>query len=320
MARATSKYDELRERIVGPVYPIPAAFKDDFSLDCDGVARYVEFLNSHNVRSVMVTAGTSRLNLLTEEEVRRLNEVVVETNRGRAVSIVANPVTGGVDKAVDFAKHAESIGADAILLYYPERYYNDGRIFDYFQQVASSTKIGVLVHGVPIRNAYAGVAPMKQYSVNLCERLAALDNVVGMKEESGDEGHRYKLATHLGGKMSLIVAGASMRMFLGCVLLGVDAYLVGVGSFKPEIEEEFYLAVRDGRYERALSFVTEYEEPFFDIAFPMGWHIAMKGAMELLGLMTSVERPPLRPPDPAERKSLVDVMARLGWLGAVKGK
>ncbi|HEX9879001.1 MAG TPA: dihydrodipicolinate synthase family protein [Candidatus Binatia bacterium] len=319
MNSSKSKYDGLRVRLCGPIYPIPVAFKEDFSLDCDGVARYVEFLNSHNVRSVMVTAGTSRLNLLTEDEVRRLNEVVVEANGGRAVSIAANPMTGGVGKAVEFAKHAEAIGADAILLYYPERYYNDGRVFDYFRQVASSVKIGVLLHGIPMRNAHAGEAPTKQYSVSLCERLAALDNMVGMKEESGDEGHRYKLATHLRGKMSLIVAGASMRMFLGCVLLGVESYLVGVGSFKPEIEEQFYQAVRDGRYARALGFVTEFEEPFFDVAFPMGWHIAMKGAMELLGLMSSVERPPLGPPDAEQRKALADVMTRLGWLQPGRG-
>lgn len=318
MAGPKTKNDVLREKLCGPVYPIPAAFKNDFSLDYDAVAHYVEFLNSHHVRSVMVTAGTSRLNLLTDDEIRRFNEVVVEANRGRAVSIVANPMTGAVDKAAAFARHAEAIGADAILLYYPERYYNDERAFEYFQQVASSTKIGVLLHAVPLRNAYAGVAPMKQYSVALCEKLAALDNVVGMKEESADEGHRYKLAAHLRGKMSLIVAGAAMRMFLGSVLLGVKAYLVGIGSFKPEIEEEFYQAVQEGRNEQALSIVTTYEEPFFNVAFPLGWHIAMKGAMELLGLMNSVERPPLQPLDAEERQSLVDVMRRLGWLGAEK--
>lgn len=307
-------YADLRKKLKGPVYPILPAFNKDFSINYQTVASYVKFLNSHQVRTLMVTAGTSRFNLLTDAEIRKLNQVVVETNKNQATTVVANSMIGSTQRAIEFARQAEKIGADAILLYYPERYYNDERVFDYFQAVAARTKVGVLIHALPMRSAYAGISPTAQFSLKLCQRLAQIDNIIGMKEESGQEDHRYKLAVHLKDKLALIVSGGSMRRFLSCVLFGVDAYLVGIGSFVPKIEEDFYEAVSRSDYQTALKIVVKYEEAFFEVAFPMGWHIAMKGAMNLLGLMPVAERPPLQPADPQERQQLRRVMIKLGWL------
>lgn len=304
-------YDDLRERIRGPVYPILPAFNDDESLDFDATAQYVEYLNSFNVQALMVTAGTSRFNLLSNDEISQLNRTVVEANKGQAVVIVANPMIGPTSQAIAFAQEAEEMGADAMLLYNPERYYGDDPLYDYFSAIARSTKTGVMIHANPMRHAAGGAA---QYSVDVCRRLAELDNFIGMKEEHGDADHRYKLATHLGDKLVFIVAGKAMRMFTGCFLFGVQAYLVSVGSFKPQIEEDFYAALMAGDYARALEPIRKYEEAFFDVAMPMGWHIAMKGALALLGLMPDFERTPLQPATVAEREKLRAVLSSFGWL------
>ncbi|MBD3422612.1 MAG: hypothetical protein GF398_21055 [Chitinivibrionales bacterium] len=298
----------LKRKIKGPVYPIPPAFNEDHSIDFDSIRNYVNFLNSKNVRTIMITAGTSRFNLLTEEEIREFNRVVVEANQKKAITIAANPMVGSTQKAVEFAKYAEQIGADSILLYYSERYYNDDRIISFFESIAQAVDIGLLIHGLPMRSAYAGVSPTTQFSVGLCKRLLEIDNLIGMKEESGNENLRYKLATNLSERMAIIVAGGSMRKFLSCVLFGVQSYLVGVGSFVPDIEEEFYNAVERQDYQGALKIVKKYEEPFFDVAFPMGWHIAMKGAMSLLGLMPVRERPPLQQAEAGEMEGIAKIL------------
>ena len=315
-----SHFEQLKSKIRGPVYPIPPAFNEDYSVNYKGVAEYVKFLNSYNVRTIMVTAGTSRFNLLSNEEIKKLNETVVESNNGKAITIVANPMIGSTANAIEFAQHAQHIGADAILLYHPERYYNDDRVYAYVETVASHTDAGVLIHGIPMRSAYAGITPTTQYSTSLCQQLSSINNVIGMKEEGGNDTHRYKLATRLHNKMTLIVSGASMRMFLGCVLFGIDAYLVGVGSFAPEVEESFYRAVQEGDYKKSLEFVLQYEDPFFEVAFPMGWHIAMKGAMQLLGIMPAIERPPLQPTNEEEYERLRKVLIQIGLLNIETAK
>src|SRR5687767_11902914 len=110
-------------KITGPVIPLPTPFTKDFEVDYDALSSYVDFLVKNGIKNVMTTVGTSRFNLLTGKEVIRVNETVVKAAKGKAVTIVANPQTGGTHQAIEFARHAESIGADFFLAYYPERFY-----------------------------------------------------------------------------------------------------------------------------------------------------------------------------------------------------
>ncbi len=306
------KYSALKEKIKGPVYPICPAFTKSFSIDYAKVAEYVEFLNSKDVRTIMITAGTSRFNLLSEDEIKQLNKVVVQANKGKAITIAANPMFGSTAKAIEFAQHAEEIGADCILIYYPERFYKNEYVFSYFENIARNSSIPILLHGIPMRNALSIGNPRKPFTLDLCAILSKVRNVIGLKEESANDQLRYQLAVHLKDKLSLIVSGGSMWMFMSCVLFGVQAYLVGVGSFAPEIEENFYKQILARNYDQAVDLITKYEEPFFDVAKPMGWHVAMKTAMSLLGLMPSFERSPLQSATDEELDRIKNVLIDMG--------
>ena len=299
-----SKFEDLRQKIKGPVFAVCPAFNEDHSFDPDGTAAYVDFLINRGAEILMVTAGTSRFNLLSKEEVLALNEIVVSRSKGKAISIAANQMIGSTAEAITYAQHAESIGADILLLYYPERHYSDDYVVSYFDAVAKSSDVGLMIHANPFRNARAGGMPTVNYSVGLCKRLAAIPNVVGMKEEHANTVHTYKLATQVGDQMSFIVAGGSMRLFLSNVLYGTHGFLTGVGNFIPEVEIDFYEHCQKGEYDKALEIVTQIEEPFFNAAMPMGWHGAMKGALDILGIMKAHERPPLMPANEVERESL----------------
>ena len=303
-----SKYTTLKDQLRGPVYPVCPAFTANGEFDVEATGNYIDFLLSKEVKVVMVTAGTSRFNLLSIDEVKQLNEVVVSRCKGKAITIAANQMIGSTKDAIDFTQHAEGIGADIILIYYPERYYGDDKVYDYFATIADSTDIGVMIHANPMRRAAASPNPNVNYSVDLCTRLTRLENMVGMKEEHGNSVHTYNLATNLSNEMAFIVAGGSMRLYLSCVLYGVQGFLVGVGNFIPQIEEDFYQLAIKGDYQGALKIVKEVEEPFFTAAMPMGWHIAMKGALNILGLMPNHERAPLAPADSAEMESLKEAL------------
>lgn len=305
------KHKNLQLSLKGPVYPVCPAFKEDHSFDPESTSEYANYLISNDAKILMVTAGTSRFNLLTEAEIKTLNKLVVDAGKGKTISIAANPMSGSTDKAIEFARYSKDIGADIILLYYPERYYNDDRVIAYYDSIAQSTDIGIMIHAMPMRNAKAGPMKTVPYTVELSERLSQIENIFSMKEESGDIGLRYKLAERLRDKMSFIVAGGSMRTFLSCVLYGFHGFLVGIGSIKPQIEEKFYSYVLNKEYDKALYIVDHIEKPFFDVAFKIGWHIAMKGAMGLSDLMPSYERPPLQRADKSEKAELKQILDKI---------
>ena len=307
-----TRFDYVREKIYGPVYPVPPAFNRAGDLDLKSVANYVEFLCSNNAKVLMITAGTSRLNLLSPVEITALNRTIAQTAGPGVLTICAIPPFGSTKMAVSLARQASEDGCGAMLLYYPDRLYSDEVVFDYFSHVASNSDIPLLIHGVPLESGRGdGRVP---YSMDLCYRLAELEHIVGMKEEFGNEAVRYKLAAHLRERIPLIVAGSSMRKYLGSALYGVRSWLVGVGSFVPRIEETFFSLMKSKDYSEAFNIVMKVEEPLFDVAMPMGWHVAMRAMLDILGLMPGYERQPMVTATPKQKDKLIALADQLGWI------
>jgi dihydrodipicolinate synthase/N-acetylneuraminate lyase len=302
------------EQVRGPVFPIPIPFRESGDVDYDGLRRYVEFLLGHGAVTLMVTVGTSRFDVLTIEEMKKVNEVVAETANGKAIVIVTTPTKGPTSQAIDFAKHAEAIGADGILAVYPDRYYSDNDVAQFFEDIAASCSIGVLIHLMAIPAGKSGLGPQVQYSPELVERIAALGNFVGIKEESHDQALSYKYSRSLAGKIVIIGGAGGMRDYLTKYNWGQQAYLVGLGNFVPELEVKFYNAVIQGDLDTARKIIFEYEEPFFTVAVEAGWHLALKEALAFFDLMKPWEREPISRITSHDRDKIIDNLKSKKWI------
>jgi 4-hydroxy-tetrahydrodipicolinate synthase len=180
------------KHVKGPVFPIPTPFTEDGHVDYEGIEKYVKFLVGKEVRTLMVTVGTSRFDVLTVEEMKLVNKTVVKAADGKALTIVTTPTKGPTTQAIDFVQHAESVGADGFLAVFPERYYSDDGVYEYFEEIAESCSIGVLIHLMSLTPGRAGIGAKVHYSPELVGRIAAIKNMVGIKEESHDPGLVYK--------------------------------------------------------------------------------------------------------------------------------
>ena len=304
--------DQLRSRIRGPVLPIPTPFTVDLVVDLDATQRYVGWLVEEGVTTVITTIGTSRFNLLSREEILDFNAAVAAA-AGNAVAIVANGPVGDAAEGGRFAEHAQKCGADALLVYFPERHYGDDNTFEYFATVAAAVDLPVLIHEMPMRNGLgAGSHP---YSLELIDRLLEIDNVIGLKEEALDVAHSQRVVREFVDRAVVVGAGGGMSRYLERdFAFGASAYLGGIGNFVPAIEHEFFAAMHAGECARAEQIVTEVERDFFAAAVPMGWHPALKRAMALKGLMPPYERGPMKNLSAQEEAALAAVMQRHHWL------
>jgi 4-hydroxy-tetrahydrodipicolinate synthase len=249
-----------------------------------------------------------------------VNETVVQAATGTSVVIVAGPgpVRGSTRENIEFAQHAQSIGADAILLLYPERWYGDEPVVEFFHKVAESTEIGVVIHALPMRNGFGGVKSLKYLDADLIEKVAHKPNIVGVKEENGERSIFEEILGRFQSKLPVIGAGGSMRRFLADHELGSYIYLAGIGSFKPELALQFYECVMEGDLERAEAIVKEHEDPYFGLAVKLGWHRALKETLSQLGLMEPFERSPFNRVSEQERRQLAEVLTKCGWQSGSK--
>ncbi len=301
------------DAVKGPVFPIPIPFNEHGAIDYQGLGRYVEFLLGHGAATIMVTVGTSRFDVLTIDEMKKVNQVVAETVQGKATVIVTTPPKGPTSQAIDFAQHAQSVGADAILAVYPDRYYGDSSVIQFYKDVALSCKIGVMIHLKAIPAGRAGLGPQVQFSPKLVEHLAAIENLVGIKEESLDPALSYQYSRHLSDKILIIGGAGGMRDYLTKYNWGQQAYLVGIGNFVPKMEKRFYKALTESDLRLARKIIFEFEEPFFEVAIGMGWHPALKEALSYFDLMQPWERSPLSRVEDEERRKLINVLKSKQW-------
>ncbi|MDY6974326.1 MAG: dihydrodipicolinate synthase family protein [Thermodesulfobacteriota bacterium] len=303
------------ERVKGPVFPIPTPFNREGQVNFRKIREYVDFLLQEGARTLMVTVGAARFAVLTIEEMKKVNETVVDSASGKAFTIVTTPDSGSTQQAIEFARHAEEIGADGILAVFPDRYYTEDGVYRFFEDISRSCSIGVLVHAMPIRAGRETLGPKINYSPELIERLAGIDNMVGTKEESGDKALEYKYNRLFQGRF-LIIGSAGMRAFLSDYQWGQQAYIVSIGNVAPEIELGFYSALANGDYEKARQIVFEKEERFLDGGIDVGWHLGLKEALECAGLMEAWERKPIERLDAEGKKKIESIITELNLKNA----
>ena len=285
---------EIRNKLNGPVFPTITPFKDDAlnSVDHEALKKYIDFLYEAGARSFYVMTYNGRFSLLSWEEMKQVNETVtrhVKNKDPSCVVIVADPMTNPTSVSIDFAQHAESIGADVISCIFMERYHHDDQVYDHFKAVADSTNIGILIH----EQALAGIHGTCFYPIELLDRLADIPNVIALKEDSKQPLYSERVIEAVSDRVNIIISGRGKRQYIHFNNMGCHAHLVGVASFIPKVAFTFHEAYNNGDMKTCWGIINELERPFFDIGMRFGWHPVLKSGMELCNVMSRVERPPL---------------------------
>lgn len=141
--------------------------------------KMLEFQIANNADSVIVCGTTGEAATMSEEERKETIKFAVDVVDGR-IPVIAGTGSNSTKAAIEMSLYAESIGVDAALIVTP--YYNkttqDGLIAHY-NAIATSISIPIILYNVPSRTG-VNIAPQT------CEQLSKIDNIVAIKEASGN--------------------------------------------------------------------------------------------------------------------------------------
>lgn len=259
-----------------PVYPIPPSFEDQL-LETESTLKYLDFLKRHDVKTIMTTAGTSQYNLMSLSEVRKFNASIFDFQGNKIIGIPAMTLYQLLEEIRWY--NSFKIDGAFLLLLFPDRYYSNDQIIDFFKSACSVSNYPILVHGNTIKRGNGGDFI---YDYSIIDQLARIDGFIGMKEESPSLDFAIKnIPNDLG--LEIIVAGGSMRRYWTLEPFGATTYLAGVGSFNPKMEESFYRNYKLGNMEDAKIIMTEIEKPLFDVFMSIGWHASMRYSLKKMG-------------------------------------
>lgn len=153
-------------------------FKDDGSVDEEGLRRLVDFQEENGISVLVPCGSTGESATLSHEEHIRVISIVID--QAKHAKILAGAGSNSTSEAVFLSKKAADLGADGILSISP--YYNKPTqegIYQHFKAISESIDLPLVMYNVPGRTG-------SNMTAETTVRLAQLPGIVGIKEASGN--------------------------------------------------------------------------------------------------------------------------------------
>ena len=189
-------------------------------------------------------------------------------------TVIAGTGSNDTEHTVNLSRLAEQAGADALLVVTP--YYNKatpGGLLEHYRAVAAGARIPVIIYNVPSRT---GV----DIPVEVCQALAAVPNIAGIKEASSDISRVARLRAACPD--SFAVWGGNDDQAAAVLSLGGSGVISVVSNLYPELMQALVSAGLDGDFDTAADLQLRLL-PLIRALFREVNPIPAKAAMELLG-------------------------------------
>jgi 4-hydroxy-tetrahydrodipicolinate synthase len=275
------------------IVPLVTPFAKGGEVDSAGLERLVDHAIVEGASGLMPTALTGEGPLLTEDETLLVWETVFAANRGRRPVLPA-VISFTTEAAVRRARRAEAMGAEGLLLapILPELYAgrSERDVFRFHQEVAGSTELPIFLFNYP---SLTGV----DLKPDLVESLAAIPNVRGIKESTGDSRRISALRRRLGSRIEVTA--------LESLALGCTSWITGILNVVPRAGVELMSAVGSRDLELARGIYFDRILPLVDLlertSNPTG---TIKAGLRLRGIDAGVPRAPGQDLLPSELEEL----------------
>ena len=260
-------------------------FNDDLSIDFDALRKLVNYQIDNGTDFLVVQGTTGESPTLSKEEKLEVLKCVQDENKGR-LKIVFGIGGNNTVEVGAFLKSISNEGLDGILSVSP--YYNKPTqkgIVEHYKYLASCTPLPIILYNVPGRTA-------SNVSVATTLELAKIDNIVAMKEASGDFSQIMEIVQNKPEGFDVLSGDDAITMPMMAV--GVTGVISVVANAYPKRFAEMVHAAANDDMDMARA--AHYDLlPVTHMLFEEGNPGGVKVALEKQGIMKPLMRMPLYP-------------------------
>ena len=276
-------------------------FQQDFSLDEAALRKLVRRQLNVGV-DFLVPCGTTGENpTLTRREHLRVVEITLEESAGQ-IPVLAGAGGYNTHEVAELARELESLGASGLLSVTP--YYNKPTqegLYQHYCEIARSTRLPIVLYNVPGRCG-TNLEP------STVKRLAAIENIVGIKEASGNISQMSALANAVPNEFTILSGDDAITLPL-FALGGRGVISVAANEIPAEMTQLCRHGLL-GEFDQARAIHRKYL-PLMEINFIESNPIPVKAALALMGLLEPVWRLPMVPPRVENRMRIHSVLDSL---------
>lgn len=273
--------------------------EDGEKVDETALKDHIDSMLDAGIHIILVCGGTGEFAYLRLEERKRIAEIASKHIDGRAGFMVQTSAINTAD-AIEFAKHAEGVGADCLLILPPyfEGPDNEG-VYYHYEKISEAIKIPIMVYNIP---EHSGI----DVTPNFFKRLMEIDNIHYIKDSTGDIIRIQELLT-TGGK---VFNGGDPIAFFS-LLAGCPGCVWGAPNAMPKESVDLYNLVTSGKLGEARDLWGRMF-PANHFFWTHVYNASVKAATNLSGRRVGPCRKPVQPLTDSEISELREALKPLG--------
>ena len=286
----------------GSAVALVTPFTKDNKVDFDKLGELVEYQIANGTDAIVSCGTTGEANTMTDEEQLATIKYVVEKVNKR-VPVIAGSGSNDTMHSVNLSQEAEKLGVDALLIITP--YYNKANkagLKRHFETIANSVKLPIILYNVPGRTC-VNISP------SLIVELAKIDNIVAVKEASGDLGQVAEIASLVPDDFAIY--SGNDDTILPLLSLGGQGVISVLANVCPQETHDLVAKFFEGDIEGSRKLQLGMDALIAALFIEVN-PIPVKTAMNLLGFNVGDLRLPLAEMDPANLEVLKKELVNFG--------
>ncbi len=286
----------------GIIPPMITPFNKDEKVDSKALKKMTDYLIEAGVHGVFPLGSTGEGYGIDFEEKRKVIETVLEAADKR-VPVYAGTGAITTKESVQLTKMATELGVDALSVITP--YFispNQEELYEHYKAIAYSTDLPIILYNNPGRT---GVS----LGIDLIIRLSQIENIVGIKDSSGDMSQAAEIVRRTEGNFA-VLAGRDTLIY-GFLTYGAHGSVAATANIVPELVVSIYELYQKGEHQAALE--AQFKLAPLRNAFSLGsFPVIMKEALKLRGINMGDTLKPIKPLTTEVRERLRTILEEMG--------
>lgn len=280
-------------------------FKEDLSVDYDQLEKFIDFQIDNGTDSIVICGTSGEASTMSHDEQIEVVSACVSHVNGR-VPVIAGAGANCTDEALNLAKRSEKAGADGLLVVTP--YYNKATqkgLEEYYTTVGNSVDIPIIMYNVPGRT---GTNIQPATAVKIAKNV---DNIVAIKEASGDIGQVATLAALADGCLDIYSGNDDQVVPL--LALGGKGVISVLSNVAPRETHDMVMKFLKGDVKGSLDIQLKYMDVIHNLFSEVN-PIPAKRAVAEMGYCKNIVRRPLTEMEEDHAQVLIQSMKEAGIL------
>ncbi|MEH6344142.1 MAG: 4-hydroxy-tetrahydrodipicolinate synthase [Bermanella sp.] len=290
--------------ITGSIVALATPMEESGAVDWTALEKLVEMHIEKGTDSIVAMGTTGESATLDTKEHLSVIAQIIKWVNGR-IPVIAGTGANSTSEAIYLTQQAQELGADAALLVSP--YYNKPTqegLYQHHKAIAENANIPQILYNVPGRTA-VDMLP------ETIERLADFENIVGIKEATGDLERGAEVIRRVGDRMAVYSGDDETAYEL--ILAGAKGNISVTANVAPAQMHELCVTALKGDAQKAKS-LNDALMPLHGAMFVESNPIPVKWALHQMKLMGPAIRLPLTPLSQELREPLRKILSQFSLV------